>query len=151
VISSGTSRQFHKIIPVPRLFFAAAPVFSTVMENWLSYVIIAPLQLIGLIFFGASFVYTFMFSILGNEDSLRLLFNLSLFLLHFLIKIIDFQNLRLLFLFRDLFRTPIVSKELILVNGIVGLGRVFSDSTGGDGLKLIPVVDNLVTAGPPLL
>jgi hypothetical protein len=127
----GASRQFHEFIPIPDFFFTTTPEFYAIMENWLSYMIITPFFWADFEFLQTTFIYAFIFPRFGDERhfGFLLFFFLAIFLLHFFIKIVNLENLRLLFLdCLDIGLTPVISEKLVLIYSGVDDCAVLSHS-----------------------
>ena len=149
MLADLTSREFHKIIPIPSFLFAAGPILDAIVKNGLSRMMHAVGAVLGQKLFQAPLIGTFLVSSLGNINLFGFL--LLDFLLLFFIKIVDILNDRHTQLSRFYQRRFIffVSKKLVLITRGVFHSGVFANTTSGDLLEFVPIVHYGGTASPP--
>ena len=160
MLSSGTSRQLHKLVPIPSFFFATRPVFFDVMKNRSSNVIIADVFCLVFFFrkfFQTTFISASHFSTFSYENFF--LFFLSLFLVLFLfffdffVKVTNFFEFGLTFwkIFNSFFGSVYsvwLVKSILVCQIFLFFVTMFSSLTALDFLEFIPTVDYFVTTSP---
>jgi hypothetical protein len=150
----GASWQFHEFIPIPDFLFTTTPEFDTIVENRLSDMVIAAFILSDFVFLQTAFIYAFIFPSFRNELNFGfVLFFLQVFLLHFFVKVINFEYLGLILLGGLIFLClpSVIPEKLVLIDRGVHHCAVLPDRTRGNLLEFVPVVNHCFATSPSFL